>query len=142
MDAMGSREAAMSLLLKLKQTKWKDLTSILALIYDLDYAGGARFLRANKGMGELFKTVMTAQTAGLKERYNEKHGLVKDTRARGGRRRTLLSTVELSAHDASSLSAGSGGGARNATTIGTRPPTGVTRRAGANRLLLKKMFAR
>jgi hypothetical protein len=71
MDAMSSRDAAMGILLKLRQMKWKDLTSILALIYDLDFAGGARFLRANKGLGEMFKTVLSAQTGWLKERYNE-----------------------------------------------------------------------
>jgi hypothetical protein len=75
MNAMNTKEAAMGILSKLKLMKWKDMASILALIYDLDFVGGAKFLRTKKGMGEMFKTVLTSHTPALRERYINRHQL-------------------------------------------------------------------
>lgn len=51
--------------------RWEpqDISSILALIYDLDYVGGARYLRARRGLGEMFKSVFVAHQEMLRERY-------------------------------------------------------------------------
>jgi len=81
MEAMFNREAALGIIIKLRQMKWKDVASILALIYDLDYTGGARFLRSHKGLGEMFKQVLQAHTSSLREHYSATHAVsvVKDT---------------------------------------------------------------
>lgn len=75
MESMPSPIAALGIINKLKVMKWKDVVSILTLIYDLDYLGGAKFLRKRQELADAFHTILNVQGPFIKESYLKAHGI-------------------------------------------------------------------